>query len=275
MKAVTVACVLAAATALACSSTADTPARGPIAQSDFPAAVAAAYCPKISGCCSGRISGCEAAVKASVEGVYTNPATATSKFDPDRARKCVDAIAALQNVQCASDFYAKTLSLAVCSGVLDGTVEPGGTCNEVVDCKRGTANGTIAGCFVGCAELGGAAPKRCRKFEPTTTPGAACEEGFDGTAAVVAICGGELQCTAKACAPKSKAGESCAAGKTCESTLFCKNDVCIAPKGKAGDSCDDGCIAPANCTSTTCETPPSTPWSFEIGFVSVGYACDP
>lgn len=260
--------VVPVALVAACSSTATTPSTGPIAQADFPAAIADAYCPSVAPCCPASNAACKANVTAWAGAIFTAPEFARQKYDPVKARACVDAIKALPSVECAPDFAARTAALTVCAAVVNGTVSAGGNCDVPSDCERPGAGSTNTG-FAGCSELDGVPPKRCRQFLPTTTIGAACEDGFAGPSGTVNVCAGDLYCKAGSCAATAKLGEPCG---FCGHDLFCVAGTCVA-SGKEGEPCTNGCLSGLVCNGTACGKLPAQPWILSVGFASTSYDC--
>jgi hypothetical protein len=253
----------------ACSSTTTSPDTGPIAQADFPAAVAKAYCPTVASCCPSSNAACEANIRAWASSVFTAPEFAKQKYDPAKARACVDAIAALPSTSCATDLASRTPALAVCARVVNGVVAAGGVCDVPSDCER-PGDGSPSSGFAGCSELDGAPPKRCRQFLPTSKLGAACqEEPFAGQAPTVNVCTDDLFCSAGKCVTAPKLGEPCGA---CGKDLFCAAGTCVAA-GKEGEPCTNGCVSGLVCNGTTCTKLPNTPWILSIGLASSSYEC--
>jgi hypothetical protein len=145
----------------------------------------------------------------------------------------------------------------------------------VAECRRGSANGTVSGGSVGCAQLDGAGPKRCRAFVPTTTPGAACEMGFRGPEAQVNVCAGDLTCMGQQCVPSPGAGQPCPE-HACGAGLYCSGATICEPLVPLGASCVSApCQAGLDCDATMkCAAPAPTPWILSVGFWGTSYACD-
>lgn len=257
---------------VACGTTTTPTTTGPIGRTDLPKAVADAYCPTVDACCPGKNSNCNTDMQAWVNQVFADPSVAKQVYDADAARKCVDAIKALSKVECTTYFAASVPALAPCSAVFDGTLAPGATCTDVVECKRGGMNGTTGLGFVGCSEFDGAPPKRCREFKPATTVGTPCEVGFAGQSPTVSTCVAPVYCENGACAALVKQGASCANLKQCESDTFCVGDVCT-PAPKLGEPCGIGCARGLVCVGGTCAKDPPQPWILSLGFRSSSYAC--
>jgi hypothetical protein len=215
-------------------------------------------------------------MRAWVESVFTDPLFAKQVYEPDAARKCVDAIGATGSVECSRDAATRLPAVSgACAAVIDGTVPPGAQCNDVVECKHGTLDGTRSGGSVGCGEFDGLPPKRCREFKPTTTTGADCEEAFAGQAATVSVCAGDIYCEQGKCVPAAPEGAPC--GLTpCEEGLLCAGSVCLARTGMAGDSCtgSSACAPGFECVAGTCAAAPPIPWVLSLGWSSSSFACN-
>lgn len=244
-------------------------------QASFVVELSKAYCASVALCCAGALDGCEQALAADLERTLESGEQAGNVFNEARARACVDAIAALDvnDVECTRGFASASGISAVCSEVLDGTVAPGEPCETVEDCRRSGADGTIEGGFVGCAELGGEAIKRCRKFSPTSEVGAECEMGFDGDAAEVFTCAGDLTCTGGACERLPSLDEPCPSG-LCAPDLSCEAGTCKPYPGD-GEACAGLCAAGLECNETTmkCAPAPDYAWILSVGFWSTTYTC--
>lgn len=245
----------------------------PLTEATFPAAFAAAYCPTIAGCCAHGTDGCEADVTAQVSGVLDKGKTAGNIFDAARAAECVATVASLgATVRCASDFASTVAALGACTATLDGTVAPGGACTEVTDCRHGLMQGNERSGFVGCSQYGGTTTPRCRAFVPTDQAGAACEEGFGGSAATVAVCAGEHFCAAGTCQLLPGKGEACTS--QCAAGLACASSKCASRTPLGGNCTTVPCVTGASCDSTSkCVADPEVPWIADFGFWSTSYMC--
>jgi hypothetical protein len=215
-------------------------------------------------------------LKLQIQDILAQGKAGKNVYDPARAAECVNVLNALgERADCKTWYASTNMSLAACSAVLDGTIAPGEECGGVEECRRGLANGTVDGGFVGCAELNETAPKRCRAFVPTDKVGAACidesREAFTGSEAQVTICSSSLTCKAGQCAQAPKIGEACPNGT-------CADGACVAGTcqafAKLGESCATlPCTQGSSCSEGTCKAGPSSPWILSIGFWSTNYAC--
>jgi hypothetical protein len=248
-----------------------------LSATEFPAAVAKAFCATLGSCCPGKpTTGCERRVAGEIADVLTAGAAARNVFDPVNAAACVAAVQALGNrVQCVPWFMSGEPSLLPCNWTLDGIIAPGQECEVVGECRRGSANGTVKGGSVGCGQFDSTGPKRCRAFVPTTTPGTACEMGFHGADAEVKVCAGDLACIDHRCVATPAAGHPCP-DHACSAGLYCSAAGSCEPLVPAGASCAIApCQAGLDCDATMkCVAPAPTPWILSIGFWGTSYACD-
>lgn len=220
-----------------------------IVQADFPFALATAYCRLIGSCCAPKgtlRADCVAFHRAQAQQVL-DALTPTQRYDATAAAAC---IAALQSspLDCRPDFDWVNAFRRQCAMVVRGIRAPGEACAGPQDCRL--ADGGIGNRdtgFVGCAEYGGVATKRCRVFRPTTQVGAECEHGFGGTATEVDVCGGELRCESGKCASPPPALDP---GATCDPASRCRDGYCSESTARCtsfagtGAACQGGRCAP-------------------------------
>jgi hypothetical protein len=249
-----------------------------LSAAEFPAVVAKAFCGTLGSCCPGKpATGCESVVTGEITALLADGAAAKNVFDPVNAAACVAAVRALGNrVQCVPWFMSGEPSLLPCNQTLDGTIAPGQECGAVAECRRGPANGTRNGGSVGCAQLGGTGPKRCRAFVPTTTPGTTCEMGFHGVEPEVHVCAGGLQCVGQQCVAYPGAGQPCP-DHACDAGLYCSAAATCEALAPLGASCVSAfCQAGLDCDPTMmkCVAPAPTPWILSVGFWATSYACE-
>ncbi len=213
----------------------------PIAATDFAAQAADAYCKSIAHCCSKSSDDCVAKVRLILQASVDSTSGGARVFDPALARACVDAIVALESgALCATWFMSASPSLAPCSHVVDGTVQPGGICGNVTDCRRGELSGTSGVDYVGCIASGTNGDTRCQAF---TVPGLnePCPDG---------VCQADTYCSAGTCTPARNEGEDCS-GLPCVRGYTCTADTQL------------------------CAAEPPVPWILDVGFTSTTYACPP
>lgn len=257
---------------------ADAAPPGPmISEKSFPAALAKAYCAGIKSCCTTPETDCEASFAASVSSALTAAHNYGNHYYPERAAACIDAVKALSSVKCVTWYASTQPSLAPCNATVDGTVLPGRVCSGPTVCARGLELDSAHGGYVGCGNLGGAATTRCRAYVPTSKLGAACEEGFDGTAATVNVCTAGLVCTAGHCAKAPPCDMTNPTG-TCPTNQACLVDACVVV-AKETEACSSTipCAAGLRCDESTlhCVVPAPTPWIMDLGLWTAQYACMP
>jgi len=247
-----------------------------LSESSFLSQLAAAYCATIEPCCAHGTSGCVDSMTLELSQAAATAKDAGNVFVPARAAECLAAVEALSAVECSPGFQSNEATLGACSGAFDGTVAPGEVCTDVIQCERGTKNGTLHAGFVGCGSADGADPKRCRSFEPATDLGAPCEHGFEGDAARVNVCvEGNRWCREGTCQPPPACDAAHLDG-LCDEDAICIAGVC-EPRGRDAADCSVIPCAPGySCNAVqTCELvpTPSLPWRLTIGVWSTQYQC--
>lgn len=164
-------------------------------------------------------------------------AASRATYDGAKGTTC---LAALQAATCASTEV--TLDSAACSGVLTGTVAPGGACFTDLDCNGGLCN------------LNETCPGKCVAF---IAAGGACGSGAPEGAA----CAPGLGCdnASQTCKTLSDAGGPC----PCKAGTYCNaTNSCVARQTSGSCTSSDQCAFGHDCVSSTC-----------TAFVGVGSGC--
>jgi len=189
-----------------------------VALTDFAGESAKATCAHVYKCCDAteRMDntawGTSEAECTTMQTAMTASAIATLQpgidagkvvFHGDRARKCLDNVAALS---CDWGVNFAPRNVADCQHVFDGTVANGMTCSMDEECMSGFCSPT------GCAA-------RVASGEACTAP-TACQDG--------------LYCPVSA-------GDHCVAvkkiGEACEVSISCQNNSCVIPDGQTAGTC--------------------------------------
>lgn len=220
----------------------------PIAEVDLAARLAPLYCAAQRSCCERTSTvpdDCVPALQADLERILGEAGDAMA-YDADAAGRCVAALEALPRG--CDDAIAAADTLAACTFVLDGVVEPGGACDLPTDCARPPGSSST-----GCLEYGGVAGMRCRAFLQTSMNGAACSFSGSGSETTATLCvGADVHCAMGTCVTSPGTGESCP-DATCRSEAYCApSGTCRARVGE-GESCAvDPCALPFDCTDDVC-----------------------
>ncbi|HEY2408306.1 MAG TPA: hypothetical protein VGI10_20000 [Polyangiaceae bacterium] len=115
---------------------------GPVAEGDFPASFASAYCQNIAGCCASQgfaVDGaaCSAALISTVNALLQpNESDSQIIYDPDAAGHCIDAYRAALTTCTDPKLLAATSE--ACAAILQGTLQ--GSCMRDRECYRPPGN---------------------------------------------------------------------------------------------------------------------------------------
>jgi hypothetical protein len=219
------------------AGTADVP---PIAESEFDAAFAKAFCDSLQTCCAKSSipfdwNACNA---AKVQAAQRIPKGDTPTYNGVAAGRCVASIRSLSVTCTASDPYNDALA-ATCLAIYKGTGTGGAACSVDTDCAS-SENLFCDHVAVAAAGVGGGV---CA-VRPSEHVGDIC--GQAGSCSNGLTCSGQ-----RGCQPVLSLGAACVVDyvEPCGPSLVCDSGLmtCIS-KTALGDSCDGNNI----CASGTC-----------------------
>jgi len=221
MRRLILACVLAASSALACSSSVATDSESGITREQACDEASKAICDQFAKCLPifvtigyGDAATCLSRTKANCPVTFDAPKTSAS---PARLSTCA---AGIRQLSCEA---LSTTTPAACVPE-PGGLEDGAACGDDAQCKS-----------TWCAKNDDALCGKCTKLP--AAGGACVDLGLKADGTTQKSCGRGLQCAKDICVKPGETGATCDDAKPCALGLTCFNTKCAAA-GKPGAKCD-------------------------------------
>lgn len=248
----------------------------PIAQADYCASKANAYCGVLVTCCQqagypGDSAKCHDAMIADCQNEVSSKTAAGRSYDPKAAGICLGGLPSLVSgcKPIATSTTSSTVSDA-CGRIWVGSVPVGGTCSSSSDCAP-SPDGSRVTCSGSSIPSDGGTGSKC-VVQPVAKLGESCGAVADAGVSYVS-CESGLSCQYVAgtdggvgssrCVQPGDVGAACQSGSACKSGLTCDSTTQkCAPPAAIGAACtpftSTGCATGAYCdaTSKTCTALP-------------------
>ncbi|MGZ3457001.1 MAG: hypothetical protein ACXU86_00690 [Archangium sp.] len=228
----------------------------PITAETFPAEYAQALCTREQQCLQLApylIDQCKANAATLIGTTDVKKAVDAGRlvYDQDKARQCIDGIAATRCAQVLQDFIMLNDDVqASCYAALQGTVQKSGTCSFSFECAsgscglsdQGTCPGTCPAEVLGegetCSRIRPGSPQ-CDDRAGLRCSGGTCVKpaGQDASCLDNAGCKSGFICVESKCVPLAKEGSGCSEDASCAEGLFCTGDNVCAPRVAEGKPC--------------------------------------
>jgi hypothetical protein len=242
----------------------------PIAQADYCAAKANAYCSVLVNCCQqagypGDNAKCHDAMTTSCQSEVSSKTAAGRSYDAKAAGICLGGLPSMIS-GCklnASSTTTSTVS-AACDHIWVGSVPVGGTCSSSSDCAGSPDGSTVTCSAPSIPSDGGPGGSKCIVV-PVAKLGEACGNVGDAGVSYVS-CATGLSCQYVAgtdggvgssrCVQPGDVGAACQSGSACKAGLTCDSTTqkCAQPAA-IGAACTPftsaGCATGAYCDATS------------------------
>jgi hypothetical protein len=227
----------------------------PVAEADFPLAVAHAICDRIGDCCARAHFPYDAAACVERRRKYNvaDSPPGSGTWNAAQAGACV-ATFADEALHCSDvGYYNAYNEIGSCAGIYQGTKHPGESCDVNGDCAQSSEG------YVWCE--GATLPGICQLHKrPSGGEPCGIREGNGPEPAVVGACeDGESDAftcsgTPGICVPYVPLGAPCNfTTKPCAASAYCDGATCLASRG-VGEACPLGyeCNAASRCVAGSC-----------------------
>lgn len=232
----------------------------PIAQGEFAASFAQAFCQAVRPCCE-RVTtyntDCVATVTTEVEALLSD-LSETSVYDANHAANCVATLEGLPQ-DCVAAFEDRGRALSACQLVINGNVEPGEVCESLSECAAqpgATGNREVG--YVGCLPFDDE-QTHCRHFQPAHLGEPCSATVTGGTDGVIDACTSDLYCDEETstCKALPQIGQPCMyvgnSGPCGEGFCDQQTDTCTALRAE-NENCEDNSSSCDPCGGhDTCE----------------------